>query len=110
MGYETNQFEIDTLVKALSSLTSCPNCSGRGHIAEFSHVSGGVCFKCGGLGTAPMTRKAEKLAASYRARLCELDARYITHFAPKVAAAPVVCGEALPDLDTLDIAAMIMGR
>lgn len=30
--------------------TECPRCAGRGHIAAFQHVQGGVCFKCGGTG------------------------------------------------------------
>ena len=28
----------------------CYRCSGKGHIAAFGHVLGGVCFKCGGSG------------------------------------------------------------
>lgn len=29
----------------------CPRCmKGKGHIRAFSHVQGGVCFKCGGAG------------------------------------------------------------
>lgn len=29
----------------------CPRCmNGKGHIRAFSHVRGGVCFKCGGAG------------------------------------------------------------
>lgn len=29
----------------------CSRCDGRGRINGFSHVIGGVCFKCGGSGT-----------------------------------------------------------
>lgn len=29
----------------------CPRClNGKGHIRAFTHVQGGVCFKCGGAG------------------------------------------------------------
>jgi hypothetical protein len=40
----------------------CPRClNGKGHIRAFTHVQGGVCFKCGGAGfverkTAPKKR------------------------------------------------------
>lgn len=40
----------------------CSRCSGSGKLAGFSHVVGGVCFKCGGSGkqrakpAAPSTR------------------------------------------------------
>lgn len=29
---------------------NCPKCDGRGRIAAFGHVQGGVCFSCGGTG------------------------------------------------------------
>lgn len=29
----------------------CRRCAGRGHIAAYKHVQGGVCFGCGGTGT-----------------------------------------------------------
>ena len=28
----------------------CTRCNGKGHLPIFSHVLGGVCFKCGGTG------------------------------------------------------------
>lgn len=30
----------------------CPKCGGTGHIREYSHVSGGICFHCNGSGKA----------------------------------------------------------
>lgn len=36
--------------RKLKALGVCPKCAGRGHIPAFSHVQGGVCFKCGGHG------------------------------------------------------------
>ena len=35
----------------------CPRCLGKGHIKAFTHVLGGVCFKCNGTGT--VTQKAK---------------------------------------------------
>lgn len=35
----------------------CERCRGRGHIAMYSHVQGGVCFKCGGTGS-PLIKPA----------------------------------------------------
>jgi DnaJ-class molecular chaperone len=29
---------------------TCPKCRGRGRIAEYNHVSAGVCFRCEGYG------------------------------------------------------------
>lgn len=28
----------------------CPKCAGTGHLSEYSHVQGGVCFRCSGTG------------------------------------------------------------
>ena len=28
----------------------CPKCNGRGYMGEYSHVKGGVCFRCKGSG------------------------------------------------------------
>lgn len=28
----------------------CPNCKGKGHLPQFSHVEGGICFSCNGSG------------------------------------------------------------
>lgn len=39
----------------------CPKCSGgSGHIKAFSHVMGGVCFKCGGKGYVEQKTKPAK--------------------------------------------------
>ncbi len=38
----------------------CPRCEGKGEIAAFRNVAGGVCFRCGGSGkvaTRPMVAK-----------------------------------------------------
>lgn len=32
---------------------SCSRCSGSGYLPEFSHVEGGVCFRCRGTGRDP---------------------------------------------------------
>jgi len=29
----------------------CPRCNGKGHLFQYKHKQGGVCFKCGGHGT-----------------------------------------------------------
>ena len=43
---------VETLFSTFQSLgsisSSCPRCSGTGYLPHFSHVSGGVCFLCGG--------------------------------------------------------------
>lgn len=38
----------------------CSRCQGRGRLTAFSHVIGGVCFKCGGTG-AQATKPTEAL-------------------------------------------------
>lgn len=43
-----------TTTAAKKSL-ACNRCSGRGYISAFSHVQGGVCFKCGGHGVKGCT-------------------------------------------------------
>jgi hypothetical protein len=34
----------------MATIRQCPRCGGIGHIPGFSHVMGGMCFKCGGSG------------------------------------------------------------
>lgn len=64
----------------------CDRCLGRGRIAGFSHVQGGVCFKCGGSGVlqrvattpAAEARRAKakaKRAAEQAQRVAEGNAR-----------------------------------
>ena len=43
-------FDGGSRVKTVSGRTSCSRCGGSGTLREYSHVEGGVCFKCGGSG------------------------------------------------------------
>lgn len=40
-------YENDSLID-FEDLIPCDRCSGTGYLLEYSHVQGGVCFKCGG--------------------------------------------------------------
>lgn len=43
---------------ATTYTTDCPRCvNGTGRISAFSHVKGGICFKCGGRGKITLKRK-----------------------------------------------------
>lgn len=42
----------------------CWKCSGTGYISGFGHVMGGVCFRCGGVGT-PLTKRGAAARAFY---------------------------------------------
>lgn len=44
----------------------CPRCAGKGIIAAYKNVLGGVCFKCGGSGKT--AKKPTKMASSW---VCE---------------------------------------
>lgn len=43
----------------------CWKCSGTGYVRGFSHVMGGVCFRCGGVGT-PLSKRGAAARALYR--------------------------------------------
>ena len=50
--------------------TPCPRCSGTGHLAQYAHVAGGRCFRCGrSLGAAPSVRTPEQVRASAEGEL-----------------------------------------
>ena len=72
----------------------CPRCCGKGHIAAYSNVQGGVCFRCAGTGkvaTRPQigtkwecvyagvslfTIKARSEAAALRAAVARINPAY----------------------------------
>lgn len=54
-------------------MTECDRCNGNGTIRGYSHVQGGVCFKCGGTGKVatkrqPSAAQIAKKAAAEEAR------------------------------------------
>lgn len=56
--HEGWEIQVDTRLLARGTTRAerdatgeCPRCGGRGNIPAFSHVQGGVCFKCGGTGS-----------------------------------------------------------
>ncbi|NMA54307.1 MAG: hypothetical protein GX952_00065 [Firmicutes bacterium] len=39
---------------------ACVRCGGTGYLAQYAHVQGGVCFRCGGSGRDPKSRSSAK--------------------------------------------------
>jgi len=55
----------------MTSTRKCHRCQGKGRIEAFSHVRGGMCFRCTGLGTIdPAAEKAAKADYAARTALC----------------------------------------
>lgn len=50
-------------------VVECSRCQGRGKLNGFSHVHGGVCFKCDGKGFTHRAGKAAKLATAFYAAI-----------------------------------------
>ncbi len=50
----------------------CYRCSGNGRIREFSHIAGGVCFKCNNSKVLPATRKDVQINKAYNVALAVL--------------------------------------
>lgn len=55
----------------MSDMTTCPKCDGRGEIAAFRNVAGGLCFTCKGRGQvkARKTAPARSWACIYAGRV-----------------------------------------
>lgn len=53
------------------STCRCPKCGGTGRIWVFSHVEGGVCFKCDGSGVTEKPRVEKIMTEEYAAKLEE---------------------------------------
>jgi hypothetical protein len=64
----------NALAADFNALAVCPPCSGRGHLPEYSHVAGGVCFACSGTGRHVMNRRVAKIAAKIEADLAAIRA------------------------------------
>ena len=61
---------------------NCPKCNGTGHIAAFSHIKNGQCFKCEGTGkvkgtcnTRQLTQAQQEAQAEKQDRIREENAR-----------------------------------
>lgn len=49
----------------------CPKCGGKGYIYGYEHVSGGICFMCGGTGQLEKPKTYRVLTPEYAAKLAE---------------------------------------
>jgi len=100
---ETAQARRREVRLTLADLYKCGNCGGTGHIAQFSHVSGGSCFKCSGSGrTQPRAKRDLAVFRALETELFDLEASLGAHNA-----AVDALNAPLPDLDTLDLSALL---
>lgn len=54
----------------------CERCNGKGHIRGYSHVQGGVCFKCAGTGTVTKRIPSAATLARQAAKEAERKANF----------------------------------
>mgnify|MGYP003425161401 FL=1 len=60
---------------------TCGRCEGKGQIAEYGHISNGVCFKCSGTGKVAAKKVSAKSAEKELQRLAkvqEMNRKYET--------------------------------
>lgn len=60
---------------------TCPRCGGHAYIEHFSHVDGGVCFKCNGAGRLDKPMIIRRYTPEYQAKLdAKRDAKQIAYY------------------------------
>ena len=57
---------------AQGSSYTCGRCNGIGHISYYSHIAGGICFRCGGSGMTCKKDRYSSCSNSYEKKIVSL--------------------------------------
>lgn len=63
---------------AYDSMFDCPRCEGKGKIAEFRHIKGGICFLCNGAKKINKTVKYNRKGNL----ICQFTKGHVTNWYP----------------------------